>query len=275
MSWVTRLANAFRPGKTAADLDQELQFHLDRRIADLLEGGVPLEEAERIARQQFGNPTRDARIEPRDQVCRLARIAVSRFPLRPAHALEIPRPRASPPSLRSHWPSERRTAAFSLIDALMLRPLPVRDPHQLFDLARVFPPFMSPNNQPREFDQFSYPQFKLLRDVVRDSADLFLMQLQRRRSSPRFSTTPAERAKISVPSPSTAVDSKFSALKPAIRTAHSTRRRFSGDGHMVAVISYLSGNGASAAAPPPSAVRSRSGDTFEIIGVTSPSFSGV
>jgi len=62
------------------------------------------------------------------------------------------------------------TAAFSLIDALMLRPLPVRDPRQLFDLARVFPPFMSPNNQPREFDQFSYPQFKVLRDVVRDRA---------------------------------------------------------------------------------------------------------
>ena len=55
MSWVTRLANVFRPGKTAAALDEELQFHLDQRIADLLNVGTPRDEAERIARRQLGN----------------------------------------------------------------------------------------------------------------------------------------------------------------------------------------------------------------------------
>ena len=68
------------------------------------------------------------------------------------------------------------TAAFLLIDALLsYRPLPVRAPHELFDLTPACsPPFMSPNNQSREFDMFSYPQFRLLRDVARDSADLFM-----------------------------------------------------------------------------------------------------
>jgi hypothetical protein len=62
MSWITRLANAFRPGKTAADLDQELQFHLGQRIADLVNSGMSPNDAERIARRQFGNQlaTREA-----------------------------------------------------------------------------------------------------------------------------------------------------------------------------------------------------------------------
>src|ERR1700720_3519564 len=173
MSWVTRLANAFRPGKTAADLDEEMQFHLDQRIADLLNSGMPRNEAERIARRQFGNQlaTRESSHEIKSAAWIESLFRDFRFGLRMLSKYRA----ATFAALASlALALGACTAAVSLIDALMLRPLPVRDPHHLFDLARALPPFMSPNNQPREFDQFSYPQFKLLREVVRDSADLFM-----------------------------------------------------------------------------------------------------
>ena len=69
------------------------------------------------------------------------------------------------------------TAAFTLIDALILRPLPLPAPSQLIDVARVMPAFFSPDNKPRESDSFSYPQYELLRDTARGRADLFAMSL--------------------------------------------------------------------------------------------------
>jgi len=39
------------------------------------------------------------------------------------------------------------------------------------------PAFFSPDNQPRESDVFSYPQYELLRDTARDHADIFAMSL--------------------------------------------------------------------------------------------------
>lgn len=173
MSWISRIAKVFRPAKTAADLAEELEFHIEQRIADLIESGTPPDEAARAARLQFGNPlaTREVMHEIKSVVWLESLLRDFRFGLRMLAKYRT----ASCAAVASlALAIGACTTAFSLIDALMLRPLPVRDPHQLFDLARVFPPFMSPNNQPREFDQFSYPQFEVLRDQVRDSADLFM-----------------------------------------------------------------------------------------------------
>jgi predicted permease len=174
MSWISRIRSAVRPSQSAADLDEELRFHLEQRIADLEKDGLSRDEAERAARRQFGKvlATREASRDVKSAVWlesllrdfrfgwrMLAKYRVASFAAVVSLALAI----------------GACTAAFSLIDALMLRPLPVRDPQQLFDLARVFPAFMSPNNQPREFDVFSYPQYQLLREAVRGSADLFMV----------------------------------------------------------------------------------------------------
>jgi len=58
MSWMTRIANAFRPESTASHLDDELQFHIHQRTDDLVRGGMPRREAERAARRQLGNALR-------------------------------------------------------------------------------------------------------------------------------------------------------------------------------------------------------------------------
>ena len=55
MSWISRFANALRPGRAAADPADELQFHIDQRAADLRRSGLTRAEAERIARRQLGN----------------------------------------------------------------------------------------------------------------------------------------------------------------------------------------------------------------------------
>ena len=58
MSWISQIVNAFRLGHTAADLDEELQFHLNQRVDDLVRAGMPRAEAQRLARRELGNPLR-------------------------------------------------------------------------------------------------------------------------------------------------------------------------------------------------------------------------
>ena len=71
------------------------------------------------------------------------------------------------------------TAAFSLLDALVFRPLPVRDPQSLVYLAR--------SRVDRPYDErfstiFSYPHFQRFRDAVAGRADVFSLSFQSLRS---------------------------------------------------------------------------------------------
>ena len=62
------------------------------------------------------------------------------------------------------------TAAFRLIDALLLRPLPVSDPERLHVVLFTGP---SMDGYPQEYDSSSYPMFTRMRDAVSSQADLF------------------------------------------------------------------------------------------------------
>ncbi len=61
------------------------------------------------------------------------------------------------------------TTAFRLIDALLLRPLPVAAPEQLYSLSRQGIGF---NGKPQSFDGWAYPSFQLMRAAVKDQAEL-------------------------------------------------------------------------------------------------------
>ncbi len=61
------------------------------------------------------------------------------------------------------------TAAFSLLDALVLRPLPVTAPHALFWLA--YPERIG--GRSADNDSFSYPAFLEFRAAAAKQADLF------------------------------------------------------------------------------------------------------
>jgi predicted permease len=62
------------------------------------------------------------------------------------------------------------TSAFRLIDALLLRPLPVSNPERLYDLSRQG---IGPDGKPQTFDGWAYPAFELMRAAVKDQAELF------------------------------------------------------------------------------------------------------
>jgi predicted permease len=274
MSWVSRLANAFRPGRTNADLDEELQFHLDQRIADLAVSGLAPKEASRTAALKLGNrlATREESHQIKSVVWLESLFRDFRFGLR---MLSKYRTTSLVAIASLALAVGASTAAFSLIDALMLRPLPVPDPHRLFELAHVSPPFMSPDNQSHESDTFSFPQFQLLRDTIGDSADLFLCQSSAGLTAVAFDDAGGEEEDVRLAN----IDGhgfEILGVKPALGRLIQPDDDSISNGRMVAVLSYpfwmRHFGGSRDALGRKFTLSSR---TFEIVGVAAPSFTGL
>jgi len=56
-----------------------------------------------------------------------------------------------------------------LIDALLLRPLPVANPERIYDLSRQG---IGPEGAPQTFDGWAYPDFQLMRAAVKNQVEL-------------------------------------------------------------------------------------------------------
>src|SRR6185437_8293615 len=143
MRWVRRL---FRKRALDNQLDSELHFHVEQQTADNIAAGMSPIEARRRALAQFGGfeyikeETRDARgthfIETLFQDIRFASRILRKTPLITGVAL-----------LSLALGIGANTAIFSLIDAVMLRMLPVQNPEQLVQIR-----FHSPTSaNPRAF----------------------------------------------------------------------------------------------------------------------------
>jgi predicted permease len=122
MAFWSRLGRTLRPGRHAADIEEELRFHLDMEVA---EGRTP-----RDARLRLGNVARlreDTRsagiVEWLDSVVRDARYGLRQIRRTPALALAV--------VVSLALGIGANTAIFSLVDAALLRPLPVHDPAAL------------------------------------------------------------------------------------------------------------------------------------------------
>jgi len=167
MSWFSRLANVFRSDRLNRDLDDELRFHLDARAAEFTRRGMTPAEAASEARRRLGNEwlaretSRDVKLLPwLDSLLRDARYGsrmLRKSPIVTATAV-----------LSLALAIGACTAAYSLIDALILRPLPVRDPEGLVYLTY-------PSDRPGapEGDSFNYPLFERLRDASSEKVELF------------------------------------------------------------------------------------------------------
>jgi predicted permease len=175
MSWLSRIANAFRSSRVDRILDDEMTFHIESRIADLVEGGMTRGDAEAMARRQFGNrlllrdQSRDAKLLPwLDSLVRDVRLG--------ARMLRKNQTVTAAAIVSLSLALGACAAAFSLVDALILRPLPVHRPEQLIYLTfpNVNPDLpASVNPELPDDDVFSDPAFVRLRDAGRGLVDLF------------------------------------------------------------------------------------------------------
>jgi hypothetical protein len=162
MSWLSRLTNVFRSERLDRDLEDELHYHVEARTAQLVREGMDPADAARAARRRFGNQlalresSRDAKLLPwLESLLRDARFGARML-------LQDPGVTAAA-VLSLALAVGACTSAFSLIDALILRPLPVPQPHQLVGLSY---PRLSPlSGGPPDDDRFSYPALQRFRQA--------------------------------------------------------------------------------------------------------------
>src|SRR5579871_5046299 len=135
MSLFSRLANVVRSGSLDRELDAEMQFHIEARVNELIAAGLPREDAEREVRRRFGNQLvlRESSHDVKLFAWLESVLQDVRFGLRMLRKNAVVSAAAV---LSLALAIGAVTGAFSLIDALILRPLAVRDPGRLFT-ARI------------------------------------------------------------------------------------------------------------------------------------------
>jgi predicted permease len=160
MSLWSRIANVFRPDRLSQEIDEELQSHL----AEALEQGRDPAEARRALGPalRLREESRDVRLITWLDLLRADAV----FGWRQLMKNKV----ASAAAILSlALGIGACTSAFRLIDALLLRPLPVAEPEQLYVLARQG---IGPAGNFRTTDSNEYPLFQLERAAVKDQAEL-------------------------------------------------------------------------------------------------------
>src|ERR1700730_8539587 len=125
-----RMLNWFRLRKLEGDLDRELQYHIDRRVTDLIHSGLPESEARRRAALELGGATQ-VREEVRDiWLTRWLRDFVYDLRFSARSFLRSPSFTATA-VLSLALGIGATTALYSLIDQVVLHALPVDHPERL------------------------------------------------------------------------------------------------------------------------------------------------
>src|ERR1700691_3789656 len=162
MSWWSRIANVLRIDRLSREIDEELESHFKEAIQ---QGRDPVE-----ARRAFGSALRH-REESRD-IRLIAWLDSLRadavFGWRQLRKNKVTSAAAI---LSLALAIGACTSAFRLIDALLLRPLPVANPEQLYAISRQ-EIRLAWDGKTHTYDGWAYPAFRLMRAAVKDQAEL-------------------------------------------------------------------------------------------------------
>jgi predicted permease len=145
----------------------EVRFHRDRLIEDWVASGMERQDAERRAALEFGNvlqieeACRDVRGRWLEDLSKDLQYAFRLLRRTPGSSAVI--------VLSLALGLGANTAIFSLINAAMLRQLPVAEPDRLVRIARLI-------NEDGRPGSVSYPLFEQLRDNVRSISGAFVQQ---------------------------------------------------------------------------------------------------
>jgi putative ABC transport system permease protein len=160
MSLLSRVANVFRGDRLNREIDEELESHIAEAIE---QGRDPIE-----ARRAFGSMLRhrersnDFRLMPWLDSLRSDAVFGWR---------QIKRKKVTSAAVIASLALAigACTSTFRLIDALLLRPLPVTAPDRLYVLSRQG---IGVDGRPNVYDAWAYPAFVQMRAVVKDQAEL-------------------------------------------------------------------------------------------------------
>jgi putative ABC transport system permease protein len=170
MSWWSRLRNAVYARPLDDSLEDEIQDHLERRAAAFRAEGLAPDDARRRALSAFGNvarvreQSREIRLWPGlESTIQDARYAWRTMRRNPAFTITA--------IMSLSLAIGANTAIYAIVDAVMLRPLPVPDASRVFTLAA---PVLDAGAMAGadETESFSYPLYLHLRAAAGNSAHL-------------------------------------------------------------------------------------------------------
>ncbi len=157
-------------------LDHEVAQHLEMATEDYVRAGLPLHEARRQARLDFGpvEATKEAYRDQSSWPWLESWLADLRFGWRQLWKHRI----ASATAILSlGLATGSCLAAFRLVDALLWRPLPIAHPERLYSLNRLGVGF---NGQPSDFNAWAYPAFELMRASIAGEGELLAVSYTER-----------------------------------------------------------------------------------------------
>jgi predicted permease len=173
MSWLSRLTNTLNPRRLDNDLAEEMRDHIERRAADLQAKGLSASEAQRKAALTFGSVT--GLWEQSRELRLLGTLEATLQDIRYAWRGILKNPALAVTVVVSLGLAiGANTAIYSILDAALLRPLPVPRPDQLFTLSSTGD---GQSGMPAAGgdDAFSYLLYEQLRASAGDSARLVLL----------------------------------------------------------------------------------------------------
>ncbi len=160
-----RFRSLFRRTAVTQEIDQELQFHLEQQMEKYLQAGLTREQARRRVRLEFGGVVQmkedcqEARgVSFVEHIGQDVRYAMRMFGCTPGFTVVI--------IMTLALGIGANTAVFSLINAVLLKMLPVKDPQQLVQISKIQPLYGQHNG-------FSYPEVQRFQRETQIFSGLF------------------------------------------------------------------------------------------------------